>query len=255
VFQVLAAAEDPGQGILVIKIGLVEDNEDFRAEVAFHLQHAGHDIVLQSDGRDIDALLRQTPCDLLLLDLGLPAEDGLTIARRLRQHHPQLGIVILTARNHLHDRLHGLTQGADAYLSKPVDMRELIAVIASLERRLAVTPAQTAAPTHWHLNATLLTLMSPQGDSVSLTFNELELLKVLGQASSTPVSRQELAAALGHLNPDFDERRLEVAFSRLRQKIEAVAPEANVIRAARGQGYLFAAPMTLIAEAPAAAGS
>lgn len=223
-----------------MRVGLVEDNEDFRAEVAFHLERAGFSIALTSDGRDIDAHLQQTPCDLLVLDLRLPGEDGLAIARRLRKSHPWLGIVMLTARGTLDDRLVGLGEGADAYLAKPVDMRELVVVLHNTGRRLSAKPHDEQPSRPWVLFPSMLRLLSPSGRSVSLTVKELELLKLLGAARGAPVSRQALAKALGYLNPDFDNRRLEVAFSRLRQKIEEVEPGSQVIRAARGQGYLFA---------------
>lgn len=231
-----------------MRVGLIEDNADYRTEVAFHLRRAGFEIVLESDGIGIDAQFANCPWDLLVLDLGLPVEDGLVIARRLRQQHPSLGIVMLTARGSLDDRLAGLEEGADAYLAKPVDMRELVAVIQSVQRRLAGSVQEEPASRRWVLYSSMLRLMSPDGHAVSLSVNELELLKLLGEAKGAPVSRPSLARALGYPNPDFDDRRLEVAFSRLRQKIEAAEPHSAVIRAARGQGYLFAAPLMIFAE-------
>jgi len=225
-----------------MRVGLIEDNADYRTEVVFHLRRAGLEIVLESDGIGIDAQLANCPCDLLVLDLGLPVEDGLVIARRLRQQRTGLGIVMLTARGSLDDRLTGLEEGADAYLVKPVDMRELVATLHSVQRRLttnASTPSVIGK--HWDLNPRTLTLTSPEGRPIKISVNEVELLKQLGAACGATVSRRKLAQALGYPNPDFDDRRLEVAISRLRQKIEAVEPDSAVIRAAWGQGYLFAA--------------
>ncbi len=232
----------------MMRIGLVEDNEDFRTEVAFHLARAGFSIALACDGRDLDTQLQQSPCDVLVLDLGLPGEDGLAIARRLREAHPRLGILMLTARGTLDDRLTGLSEGADAYLAKPVDMRELVAVLQSIGRRMAAEPAEDHTVPRWVLFPTLLRLVSPEGRPVSLTVKELELLKLLGAARGAPVSRQSLAKALGYSNPDFDDRRLEVSFSRLRQKIEEAAAGSQVIRAARGQGYVFAGALDTARE-------
>ena len=222
-----------------MRVGLIEDNADYRTEVAFHLRRADIEIVLESDGIGVDDQLENCPCDVLVLDLGLPVEDGLVIARRLRERRPGLGIVMLTARGSLDDRLAGLEKGADAYLVKPVDMRELVATLYSVQRRLAATPS-VATVQHWTLDPRTLSLTSPKGQAIKLSVNEVELLKQLGAADGAPVSRRELAQALGYPNPDFDDRRLEVAFSRLRQKIEAIEPDSTVIRAARGQGYLFA---------------
>lgn len=220
-------------------IALVEDNLDFRVEVAFYLRRAGFTIAFESDGRDIDAMLERYPCDLMLLDLGLPREDGMALTRRLRIKQPQLRIVMLTARTEITDRLAGLDQGADAYLTKPVDMRELIAVINSVLRRVS-SPLPEGA---WCLSIGGLSLDAPGGESVLLSASEAQLLLVLAKAWPNVASREQLAAALGHQHLDFDYRRLEVSFSRLRAKIDAVLPGNRLIRAARGRGYLFAAPI------------
>jgi DNA-binding response OmpR family regulator len=229
----------------MIRIGLIEDNLDYRTEVAFHLRRAGFEIALESDGVGIDAQLADYPCDLLVLDLGLPAEDGLVIARRLRQQQPALGIVMLTARGSLDDRLSGLEEGADAYLVKPVDMRELVATLHSVQRRLTVAalPSDT-----WLLNPNTLSIGSPSGELVALTATEMDLLKCLTKAAPEPVSRETLAAAMSHPEPDFDYRRLEVAFSRLRKKIVTATTGESPIRSARGRGYVFAAPIRVLAQ-------
>jgi DNA-binding response OmpR family regulator len=224
------------------RIGLIEDNLDYRAEVAFHLRRAGFNITLESDGTRIDAQLAEFPCDLLVLDLGLPVENGLDIARRLRQQQPGLGIVMLTARGGLDDRLTGLEEGADAYLVKPVDMRELVATLHSVHRRLTASALPTEG---WSLMPDTLSIGSPAGKAVALTATEMDLLKCLAAATPEPVSREALATAMGHSEPDFDFRRIEVAFSRLRKKIETTTAGESPIRAARGRGYVFAAPVHL----------
>ena len=227
------------------RIGLIEDNLDYRIEVAFHLRRAGFQIALESDGVGIDAQLADSPCDLLVLDLGLPVEDGLVIARRLRRQQPGLGIVMLTARGSLDDRLAGLEGGADAYLVKPVDMRELVGTLHSVQRRLTVAAPASEA---WSLNPNTLSIGSPTGGLVALTATEVDLLKCLAKAAPEPVSRETLAAALGHPELDFDYRRLEVAFSRLRKKIETALAGESPIRSARGRGYVFAAPIRVVAH-------
>jgi DNA-binding response OmpR family regulator len=229
----------------MIRVGLVEDNLDYRAEVAFHLKRNGFEIALESDGVGIDAQLAHCPCDLLVLDLGLPVEDGLLIARRLRRQQPGLGIAMLTARGSLDDRLSGLEGGADAYLVKPVDMRELAATLHSVQRRLIAAGLPTEA---WSLTPSTLSIGSPAGVAIPLTATEMDLLKCLAAAAPEPVVREALAAAMGHTEPDFDYRRLEVAFSRLRKKIETATAGESPIRAARGRGYVFAAPMRVVAQ-------
>lgn len=228
------------------RVGLIEDNEDLRDDMAFQLSSAGFVIALQGDGRDIDAQLQVDPCDLLVLDLGLPAEDGLSIAQRLRERYPALGIVMVTARGAIDARVDGLVAGADAYLVKPVDIRELVAVLRSVERRtgLAQEPETRAEiPASWRLYLRSLTLCSPSGNMVVVTPREAALLAALAEAGSTPATRRQLVQILGESDPDADERRLEVAVSRLRQKIGEADPGAEVIRAVRNQGYLFTAPL------------
>jgi len=227
------------------RVGLVEDNLDYRAEVAFHLRRAGFEIALESDGVGIDAQLADSPCDLLVLDLGLPVEDGLVIARRLRRRQPGMGIIMLTARGSLDDRLSGLEEGADAYLVKPVDMRELVGTLHSVQRRLTAAAPLSEA---WSLAPDTLSIRSPAGEAIALTATELDLLKCLAAAAPKPVAREALAAAMGHPEPDFDYRRLEVAFSRLRKKIETASAGESPIRAARGRGYVFAAPVRLLSR-------
>ncbi len=224
----------------MIRIGIIEDNLDFRTELVFHLQRTGFDIAFESDGRDVDLQISKGDCDIVLLDLTLPHEDGLDIARRLRNRHPHIGIVILTERNTQEDRIGGLRQGADAYFGKPVDMRELIATIETIHRRLHRNTEKKPPRKSWSLDRRELKLTSPQGKSIPLSVNELKLLEALGTAQGSPVSRKALAAAIGCPGEDFDERRLEVTFSRLRQKIESIAQDADLIRAARGLGYLLA---------------
>jgi two-component system response regulator PhoP len=223
------------------RVGLVEDNRDYRQELAFSLLRAGFQVVLESDGTDIDQQLLRHPCNLLVLDLGLPGEDGLSIARRLRVQQPQLGIVMLTARGAMDDRLTGFREGADAYLVKPVDMRELAGVLFSLQRRLGIAPSG-----EWRLLATKLRIETPDGLAVSLTARESALLRALAKNTPDPTTRRELAAAMGHHNLDYDYRRIEVAISRLRKKLEAAAPGNQLLCAVRAVGYVLGAPLDIL---------
>lgn len=232
----------------MIRVAMVEDNPDLREEVGFHLNRAGHAVTGLPDGAALDAHLACAPVDVLILDLGLPGEDGLAIAERLRRDRPQLPIAMLTARGQVEDRVLGLETGADIYLVKPVDMRELAAVVESLYRRLQRAPApavQPAGASLWRLDAYTMELRSPAQESVMLTPTEFNLLRELAQAAPEPVPRARLAAAIGHPEPDFDYRRLETAMSRLRKKIDARCSEGGALRSARNVGYVFAAPVEL----------
>ena len=234
------------------RIGLIEDNIDYRDNLAFFLRREGFDIAFQSDGHDIDRALAEHPCDLILLDLGLPDEDGLVIARRLRAQQPALGIVMLTARGSLDERVSGMREGADAYLVKPVDFSELMAVLKSLLRRLDIgaktvgTPAKNPVetPPVWRLRPAQLQLVPPDGLPIKLTGREAKLLGQMVQTYPRAASRQVLVDSSDAVLTPLDFRHLEVALSRLRKKIED-ATGHGLILASRSEGYLFGAPIRL----------
>ena len=236
----------------MIRIGLIEDNIDYRDNLAFFLRREGFDIAFECDGHEIDQTIAQHPCNLLLLDLGLPDEDGLAIARRLRTQQPALGIVMLTARGSLDERVSGMREGADAYLVKPVDFRELMAVLKSLLRRLDIgakleeKPSKNPAekPPAWQLRPAQLQLVSPQGSPIKLTGREAKLLGHMVRAYPHAVARQALVDSSDVVLTPLDFRHLEVALSRLRKKIQDDTGQ-GLILASRGEGYLFGAPIRL----------
>lgn len=229
-----------------VPIALAEDNERLRTELVFHLTHAGYAVAGLPDGAALDAHLAGQPCRVLVLDLGLPDEDGLSICERLRRTRPDLGIIMLTARGMAHHRLAGLRGGADAYLVKPARTEELLLVIANLLRRLGpVAPAHplpplAGAPTPaWRLDARRLTAITPDGNALLLTRVESQLLQALRRSAPDPAGRRQLVEALGGNYLDFDEHRIEVAISRLRGKLSQAWPHGPAIRTVRGVGYLL----------------
>ena len=223
-----------------MKIVIVEDNPDLRAELEFLLSHAGHKVESMFSARSLYRRLEfDHGFDILILDLGLPDEDGLNVAKKLKGT-PGLGIVILTARGHVQDRIRGLKMGADAYLTKPVDVTELIAVIESVYRRLQVErPLVRSSEQAFsiRLDESCRKLYLAEGGEVALTRSEGTLLKILAHNQCEPVSRRELSEALGQDYMQYDERRLEAIISRLRKKMKGVCPDADIIKAARGIGY------------------
>jgi len=220
----------------VTRILVIEDHPDLLEELCFQLRHHQHEVLGLPDGDSLEAALANFAPQLLLLDLGLPGEDGLSIAARLRQQQPQLGIIMLTARTQLHERLLGHDQGADHYLCKPVELAELQAVITSLSRRLP----DLAAP-FWQLRRADSSLLCPQGAVISLSHNESLLLQCLQQAAEHQASREELIRALGEDPYLYDERRLEAMISRLRRKISQASGTGCPLKAWRNKGYSFSA--------------
>ncbi|WP_420994072.1 response regulator transcription factor [Cupriavidus sp. 30B13] len=228
-------------------IALVEDNALLRAELMFHLAHAGYAPSGLAHGAALDAHLASQPCRLVVLDLGLPGEDGLSICERLRRTRPELGIVVLTARGALPHRLAGLRGGADAYLVKPAPPEELLLVIANLLRRLDAAPAPAPeAPPVWRLDAHRLAAFAPDGRALVLTRVECLLLQALARSAPRAATRRQLVEAQGGNYLAFDEHRIEVAVSRLRGKLSQAWPHAPVIRTVRGVGYLLVQPWLLL---------
>lgn len=219
-----------------VPIALVEDQPGLRAEIGFHLALAGYAVAELPHGAALDAHLRQHPCRLVVLDLGLPGEDGLSVCARLRDSHPDLGIVILSGRGMVEERVAGWRQGADAYLVKPALPAELQAVVAGVLRRL---PAGAPAPAPWTLRLRSRILAGPEQAVLELTHAECALLQALAQCAPEPASRRTLVAALGGDYMTYEAHRLEVAVSRLRGKLAQAWPEGETIRAARGVGYLL----------------
>lgn len=219
----------------MIRVAIVEDNLDLLDDLQFNLRQLGLAAVGFPDGTTLGAVLAAGMLwDVLVLDLGLPGESGLSIARRLRTTCPAMGIVMLTARSGIADRIEGLEQGADIYLTKPVDMRELAAAITAVARRVGQIPREMQ---HWRLDQLCRQLRRPDGRLFDLTNAELCILLALVEASPAAVPRDRLISALGKNPVTYDPRALEVTISRLRQKLGDESP----LKAARGLGYVFAA--------------
>ncbi|MDP1526520.1 MAG: response regulator transcription factor [Rhodocyclaceae bacterium] len=225
-------------------VAVVEDNPHFRDEVVGKLERAGHVVHGVGSAAELDILLRRERVDLIVLDLGLPDEDGLSIARRLRSSLPRLGIIMLTARTTIDDRIAGLRDGADNYLCKPVVMNELVVVVEALARRLDVS-ATGATPAPWELDVQGMRVKTPKGKGVRLTVSETRLLECFASSRGQQASRHDLIDAIEASVDEYDERRLENLISRLRQTLAEDAEEkpTNIIRAIRGRGYLLTIPM------------
>jgi DNA-binding response OmpR family regulator len=223
------------------RVALVEDDLDLVEDVAFALRDEGFEVVTCGCGKELDRAMAQTQFDVVVLDIGLPDEDGLSIARRLRASQPELGIVMLTARTVSSARVQGMEEGADAYLGKPTDLRELALVIHALVRRLgAGKPPDALALT---LVASDNLLLTPGGASLDLTPTETLLLSRLARMTGHKASRRQIIEGFGEAYFDYDERRLEAIVSRLRRKLESIGLPADTVQAVRGSGYVLNAPI------------
>jgi two-component system, OmpR family, response regulator len=238
-----------------LHIAVVDDEVDITRLLANYLQGHGYRVTQLHNGRALIALMPTDPPTLVLLDLGLPGEDGFSIARQLREHW-RCGLVIVTGRGDSVDKIVGLEVGADDYVTKPFDLRELLARIKAVLRRLApnetVTPGATVPVEQrsklrfagWELDTAARRLTSPQEQEVALTSGEFDLLRVFAQHSGRVLSRDFLLEQTrGREAAPFD-RTIDVQVGRLRKKLEADSESPQIIKSVRNAGYILVPPVT-----------
>ena len=221
-------------------IALVEDDEVLRDQlVAPGLRDFGFRVTAVGTAGQLQRVLQDDQPDIVVLDVGLPDGDGFTIAERLHLNS-RVGIVMLSGRHAEADRVRGLSNGADAYLHKPVVMSELAATLRNLMRRLrpGALPVATTEPLAWRLDNQGWCLLAPNGTSVPLKAHERCMLRALLEVPGEPVTRDALIAALGG-DELFDPHRLEVLVYRLRSKVGTASGLVLPLSAIRGSGYVF----------------
>ena len=229
------------------RIHVIEDDEDIRAETIFALGELGFDAQGFGDAASFYKAFAVQPCDIVVVDIGLPGESGLAVVAHLRAVQRRLGLVLVTARGELEDRLLGLREGADAYLVKPVNMRELAETLNAVGRRLTAAPQENAspaspapaAPAAWRLLEGDWILGDPEGRQMALTTSERAFLACLFGQRGTEASRDDLIRALGGDVFDFDEHRIDAIASRLRRKAAKLGMRLP-LHAVRGKGYVLA---------------
>lgn len=219
---------------------VVEDDAPVRHSVERYLTHSGHSVRGAGSAAEMRTLFQQRPADVIVLDVGLPDQDGTAIARDLKGSSP-VGIVMLTGRGGTANKVEGFECGADHYLVKPVDLEELQAVIRSLLRRLPAGCASDAAAPVWCLDAIGRKLLSPADIAVPLTGAEFQLLSCVMAEPGTPVSREVISCSLGYDRTRFLSS-IESVVARLRKKVQSVTGQTLPIRPVRGVGYVFADP-------------
>lgn len=223
-------------------IFVVEDNDALREALCDVLTRDGHLCVGLSCAEDVDdAVLQETP-NLYLIDLNLPEEDGLSLTRRVRQSQPDIGIVILTARTEIADRLSGYEEGIDLYLSKPIHPSELSAIVASMAKRLKTQKSALGMGISVQTEAMLL--CGPQGQA-TLTSSELKLIEALARAPGQMLQSWQVAAHLGQADALPSKASVEVRLSRIRKKMVDIGTQASAIKAIKGYGYKLNVPVTL----------
>ena len=225
------------------RLAVVEDDAELREQILLPvLCAAGFDATGLDSALQLYRSWAGSPFDLVLLDIGLPDDDGVEIARHLRGLSPSPGIVIYTGHGRSLDRLRGLRAGVDAYLVKPLDMDEVVETLRNVHARLATPAGQVpdaAVAGCWSLNRRGWSLTAPSGSTVPLSQAERQVMALLVASRDAPVSREVLIAHLTGDVESFDPRRLEMLVYRLRQKCRQACGEDLPLRTVRGTGYLF----------------
>ena len=224
---------------------IVEDDRDVRESCSEYFRGHGFDVEAVDGGAAMrDALARRVP-DLVMLDLRLPGEDGLTLARWLRERH-DLAIIMVTAADDIVDRVVGLEVGADDYVAKPFDLRELLARVKSVLRRTrAAGAARPAAATkrvpigRFQLDLAGHRLIDGAGADVELTSMEFDLLRVFSEHPNQVLSRDQLLNKTRNRDWEPFDRSIDIRIARLRRKIEADPEHPQLIKTVRGAGYIY----------------
>jgi DNA-binding response OmpR family regulator len=230
------------------RIAVVEDEADLRDVVVEYLTLQGFRALPCGDGAALDAVLADAPVEAVLLDLNLPRESGLSIARRLQMLADRPGILMVTALGEPTDRVVGLELGADDYIGKPFELRELLARLRSvLRRRRAASeaapapPAPAAAPElrfgSFRLQTAQRRLLDEAGKEVGLTQMEFDLLELLASHPNEVLPRERLLGLSPGRDPDPLDRSVDIRITRLRRKLERDPANPRLIRTLRGQGY------------------
>ena len=229
---------DPAAHLLV-----VDDDERIRGLLQKFLMRGGFLVSVARDAAQARRLLAGLEFDLIVLDVMMPGEDGIALTRDLR-HHMTTPILLLTAKGETGNRIEGLEAGADDYLVKPFEPKELLLRINAILRRVPQVRAAEAGPKVLHLGAVRYDVDRGElwngAEIVRLTATEAALMRIFAAQAGAPVSRERLVGDLGRDESQAQERAVDVQITRLRRKIEADPKQPRYLQTVRGSGYMLA---------------
>lgn len=238
----------PAHSPSLLSVAIVDDEEDIRDLVCGYLERQGFETFAIATERELDRLLAQRNIGTVLLDVNLGNEDGFAIARRLRAKWSG-GLLMLTGRADTVDRVVGLEIGADDYVTKPFDLRELLARVRSVNRRYSGMPSNEGISARdekhtivfdgFHLNTERRELRDPHGKPVELTTGEFDLLHALAQHPGRVRNRDQLLQQTHNRDAGPFDRTIDVQIGRLRKKLGDNGKVPRLIKAVRGVGYVF----------------
>src|SRR5579872_1463541 len=232
-----------------VHILVVDDDQRIRQMLTRYFEQEGYRISVAADGPTMRAKLDDT-VDVILLDVVMPGQDGLTLAREIRASS-DVGIIMLTGRDDVLDRVVGLEVGADDYIAKPFHLREVMARVKSILRRRSARLPQsqrTVAPRGddevicfegWRLDASRRQLVSPSGEDVALTTGEFDLLSALTKHPGRVLGREALMDLTRGRSWEAFDRTIDAQVARLRKKIEVDPKNPTLVKSVRGVGYVF----------------
>ncbi len=230
---------------------IVDDDAEIRGLLGDYLRKNGYHASAVADGKAMWTALARGRVDLIVLDLMLPGDDGLTLCRKLRAES-ETPVIMLTARGEETDRVVGLEMGADDYLAKPFSPRELLARIKSVLRRYRSLPrslkaddARTIIFAGWRLDVAARHLLSPQGVVTPLSGAEFQLLKIFLSHPNHVLSRDQLMVLAKGREADPADRTIDIQVSRLRHRLGDDPADPNLIKTVRGEGYVLAAAVEI----------
>jgi DNA-binding response OmpR family regulator len=223
-----------------LSVLVVEDHDMLRGAMVSALNGAGHSANGVFSAEEVPATFSSHPPDLYVIDLNLPGEDGLSLARRIREVQPRVGIVMVTARTDIKDRISGYESGADIYLPKPVDPEELLAAVQAVAHRVRPAPNECTLT----LNVSRLAVSGPAGE-LGITQSEANLLSAFVRAKGEQLERYQVANSLAVNGEVLNVTSLEVRLSRLRKKLNQVGAAEPTIKAIRGLGYKLCVSMAI----------
>ena len=229
---------------------VVDDEPELRTLLGEYFGRHGFQVALAANAAEARAWLATQPAQLALLDVHMPGEDGLALARWMRDTHPRTGLVMLTTAGEAVDRIVGLELGADDYIPKPFELREVLARVRALLRRLqqpavAAAPAQVAADTRQvafgacRLDIDTRRLFAADGAEIEITAAEFDLLALFARHPNRPLTRDTIMEQAHNRGWDVFDRSIDLRIMRLRRKIERNPDKPEVLKTVRNVGYVF----------------
>jgi two-component system phosphate regulon response regulator OmpR len=245
--EALAAREGPEMGERGTLL-VVDDDQDVRETVRDYFEHCGFDVFVAGDGEGMRKVLAARRVDLVLMDVSLPGTDGLALTRELRSKQ-DIGIIMLTAAGQIVDRIVGLEMGADDYVAKPFEPRELLARVKSVLRRQGKGPPAAGAAVDHHpevikmgtctLDLTARRLYGATGEEIPLTSMEFDLLHAFAAHPDRVLSRNQLLELAHNREADGFDRSIDIRMARIRRKIEPDPEKPQVLKTVHGAGYIY----------------